>query len=65
MVLERQSASEKFFPVLVDFGRSTVVAAVRESYLAPEVLKELLYSEASDIYSLGRMLKTVASMVGF
>ena len=36
-----------------------------KSYLAPEVIKERLYSAASDMYSLGKMLKAVSKMVGF
>ena len=36
-----------------------------KSYLAPEVIKERLYSAASDVYSLGKMLKAVSKMVGF
>ena len=36
-----------------------------KSYLAPEVIKERLYSTASDVYSLGKMLKAVSKMVGF
>ena len=79
-VLERESASEDFKPVLIDSGKSTKAAAVSlssdggkkrtaschcKSYLAPEVLKERSYSAASDVYSLGRMLKAVSSIVGF
>lgn len=69
---------EKYKPVLIDFGKSTKAAggsvsvqrrkkrtAPGKSYLAPEVLKDRLYSSASDVYSLGRMLKSIASMVGF
>ena len=36
-----------------------------KSYLAPEVASERLYSVASDIFSLGRMLKAISSMLGF
>ena len=36
-----------------------------KSYLAPEVIKERLYSAASDVYLLGRMLKAVSKMVRF
>ena len=36
-----------------------------KSYLAPEVIKERLYSAASDVYSFGKMLKAVSKMVGF
>lgn len=36
-----------------------------KSYLAPEVIKEWLYIAASDVYSLGNMLKAVSKMVGF
>ena len=79
VVLERTSVSEtEYKPVLIDFGKSTQASASQrcyrkqkapecrgKSYLAPEVLNERLYSAASDIYSLGRMLKAVSSMVGF
>ena len=36
-----------------------------KSYLAPEVQRERLYSVASDIFSLARMLKVVSSLIGF
>ena len=36
-----------------------------KSYLAPEVESERLYRVASDIFSLGRMLKAISSMLGF
>ena len=36
-----------------------------KSYLAPEVIKERLYSATSDEYSLGKMLKAVSKMVEF
>lgn len=79
VVLERPSATDKYSPVLIDFGKSTKAAAVlvsdhgkkrstpgqEKSYLAPEVSKERLYSVASDVYSLGKMLKAVATKAGF
>lgn len=78
VVLERTSVSEEFNPVLIDFGKSgkassallyrrkgNVVNGKGKSYLAPEVVSERLYSVASDIYSLGRMLKAISCMVGF
>lgn len=79
VVLERPSSTEKYSPVLIDFGKSTKATAVlvsqhgkkrstpghQKSYLAPEVCKKRLYSVASDVYSLGRMLKAVATKVGF
>ena len=36
-----------------------------KSYLAPEVVKYRQYSPASDIYSMERMLKAIATIVGF
>ena len=36
-----------------------------KSYLAPEVVSERLYGVASDIFSLGRMLKAISSLFGF
>ena len=36
-----------------------------KTFLTPEVTKYRLYSGASDIYSLGTMLKVVSRMVGF
>ena len=81
VVLERNpmAASKKYNPVLIDFGKSTPKAAAssvtpsikrmtaeqKKSYLAPEVVKHRLYSAASDIYSLGKMLKAVSRMLGF
>ena len=81
VVLERESGSEKYKPFLIDFGKSTKVAGVvslsskqmtkiiapnhGKSYLAPEVLEERRYSTASDVYSLGRMLKAITAIVGF
>ncbi|XP_068760115.1 uncharacterized protein [Montipora capricornis] len=70
--------SSKFKPVLIDFGKGTKVAessgsalsnrkrtTPAKTYLAPEVIKNRIYSIASDLYSLGRMLKAVAKVVGF
>ena len=79
VVLERKpAASKKYNPILIDFGKSTkaaassVTASVKrmapeqtKTYLAPEVMKYRLYSAASDIYSLARMLKAVSRMVEF
>lgn len=78
VVLERPSVSEEFRPVLIDFGKSLKASSVTlyrrngtamkckgKSYLAPEVASERLYSVASDIFSLGRMLKAISSMLGF
>ena len=79
VVLERNpTALKKYNPILIDFGKSTKAAAISvtesvkrrapvqtKTYLAPEVMKYRLYSAASDIYSLGRMLKAVSRMVGF
>ena len=78
VVLERNSVSEEFNPVLIDFGKSVkassaplyrrkskVLNCKGKSYLAPEVVSERLYSVSSDIYSLGRMLKAISCMVGF
>ena len=36
-----------------------------KSFLAPEVVKYRQYSPASDTYSMGRMLKAIATIVGF
>lgn len=78
VVLERPSASGEFSPVLIDFGKSLKVSSVTlhrrngtvmkckgKSYLAPEVVSERLYGVASDIFSLGRMLKAISSLLGF
>ena len=78
VVLERPSVSEEFRPVLIDFGKSLKASSVtlyrrngtamkckEKSYLAPEVVSERLYSVDSDIFSLGRMLKAISSMLGF
>ena len=76
-----QTVSEQYAPVLIDFGKSTRIRSaatitVKErktheksahvkSYLAPEVIKCRQYSPASDIYSMGRMLKAIATTMGF
>ena len=75
VVLERKSDSAKYDPILIDFGKSTKLGlpcskrssscCSRKVYLAPEVQKERRYSVASDIYSLGRMLKAVSCLIGF
>ena len=77
VVLERKSGSEKIHPILIDFRESTKLGLLQgtrkqnategrgKSYLAPEVKNERLYSIASDIYCLGRMLKVVSSFTGF
>ena len=36
-----------------------------KSYLALEVIKYRQYSPVSDIYSMGRMLKVIATIMGF
>ncbi|XP_068671218.1 spermatocyte protein spe-8-like [Montipora foliosa] len=79
VVLEKDLIhSSKFKPVLSDFGKSTKVAessgsalstrkrtSPAKTYLAQEVIKNRIYSIASDLYSLERMLKAVAKVVGF
>lgn len=78
VVLELTSVPAEYNPVLIDFGKSLKVSSAPlyrkngnalkckvNSYLAPEVVSERLYSVASDIYSLGRMLKAISSIVGF
>ena len=78
VVLERTSSSEEFNSVLTDFGKSVKASSALlyhrngyvqnckvKSYLAPEVVRKRLYSVASDIYSLGRMLKAILCMLGF
>ncbi|CAH3130945.1 unnamed protein product, partial [Pocillopora meandrina] len=77
-ICKRPSATGEFSPVLIDFGKSLKVSSVTlyrgngtvmkckgKSYLAPEVVSERLYSVASDIFSLGRMLKAISSLLGF
>ena len=77
VVLERISVSEELNPVVIDFGKSVKASSVQayrkgsgiecstKRYLAPEVRSERRYSTASDIYSLGRMLKAISCVVGF
>lgn len=78
VVLERNSESDGYTPILIDFGKSTKAAANfplvasrkrthdhGKSYLAPEVLKYRQYSSSSDIYSMGRMLKGLSKILGF
>ena len=77
VVLERISVSEELNPVVIDFGKSVKASSVQayrkgngtecstKRYLAPEVRSERRYSVASDIYSLGRMLKAISCVVGF
>ena len=76
VVLERNSSLE-YNPILIDFGKSTKLGSLQcrqkqsatgsfaKSYLAPEVQRERLYSVASDIFSLARMLNVVSSLIGF
>ena len=77
VVLERARVSDEFNPVVIDFGKSVMASSVQaygkvnelerstKHYLAPEVRIERRYSVASDIYSLGRMLKAISCTVGF
>ena len=77
VVLERVSGSEELNPVVIDFGKSVRASSVQayrkgngiecstKRYLAPEVRSERRYSAASDVYSLGRMLKAISCVVGF
>ena len=81
VVLERRADSDKCTPILIDFGKSRKASvnfpqdsANRKrsrahehgkSYLAPEVLKYRQYSTSSDVYSFGRMLKSVSKIMGF
>lgn len=76
VVLEYNSSTEKYTPILIDFGKSTETASLLrgkrkmivgqgKKYLAPEILKGGLFSVASDVYSVGRMLKGISSVVGF
>lgn len=71
-----QTGPGQYNPVLIDFGKSTRPSAATtvtvneksvhgKSYLAPEVLKYRSYSPASDIYSMGRMLKAISTIMGF
>ena len=80
-VVVDQIGSEQYAPVLIDFGKSTRIrsaatitvnqkkthekSAHGKSYLAPEVVNYRQYSPASDIYSMGRMLKAIATIMGF
>ena len=79
VVLEKDLMhSLKFKPVLIDFGKGKNGAESSEAalstrkrptpaktYLAPEVIKNRIYSIASDLYSLGRMLKAVRFILRF
>ena len=77
VVLERARVSDEFNPVVIDFGKSVIASSVQaygnvndlerstKHYLAPEVRTERRYSVASDMYSLGRMLKAISCTVGF
>ena len=78
VVLERRRNSNKYNAILIDFGKSTQASTIltsvsstkrahhpTKSYLAPEVLKQRRYSTASDIYSVGRMIKSVSKIMGF
>ena len=78
VVLERRRDSDKYNAILIDFGQSTKASTIlpsvssrkrahplTKSYLAPEVLKLQQYSAASDIYSVGRMIKSVSKIMGF
>lgn len=78
VILERRRDSKKYNAILIDFGKSTKASTIlpsvssrkrsnppTKSYLAPEVLKRRQYSTASDIYSVGRMFKSVSKIMGF
>jgi len=61
-----------YFPILIDFGKSKKIQAVncekraprgQKSYLAPEVIACGMESTASDVFSLGQMLRSVAKQV--
>ena len=79
VVLERKPESDKYTPILIDFGKGTKASVNLppcdkrrrtadhhySGYLAPEVSKYRQYSRASDIYSLGRMLKVISKNMGF
>ncbi|XP_068735448.1 uncharacterized protein [Montipora capricornis] len=81
VVLERRADCDRCTPILIDFGKSRKASvnfpqdsANRKrfrahehgkSYLAPEVLKYRQYSTSSDVYSFGRMLKSVSKIMGF
>lgn len=78
VILERRRDSKKYNAILIDFGKSTKASTIlpsvssrkrsnppTKSYLAPEVLKRRQYSKASDIYSVGRMFKSVSKIMGF
>ena len=78
LVIERKPESDKYTPILIDFGKGTKASvnlppcAKRQrtdqhnrSYLAPEVSKYRQYSTASDVDSLGRTLKAVSKIMGF
>ena len=47
------------------YGKVNELERSTKHYLAPEVRIERRYSVASDIYSLGRMLKAISCTVGF
>ena len=78
VVIEFKPESDKYTPILIDFGKSTKASvnlppcAKRQrtdqhnrSYLAPEVSKYGQYSTASDVYSMGCMFKGVSKIMGF
>ena len=76
VILEQNTECDKYVPVLINFSESTKASANLplcvnrkrahgKSYLALEVLINHHYSTASDIYSVGRMLKAVSKIMGF
>lgn len=63
-VLVHREGMEEFRPIIIDFGKSKEISKVEghkyrvdASYLAPEVKLDLKESEASDIFSFGKMLE--------
>ena len=51
--------------IIVNKKKTHDKSAHEKSYLALEVVKYRQYSPASDIYSMGRMLKVIATIMGF
>jgi tRNA A-37 threonylcarbamoyl transferase component Bud32 len=74
VILEERNDSSGYFPILIDFGKSKTIQVAsnsekllvprcQKSYLAPEVIECGRESTASDVFSLGQMLRNVSKQL--
>ena len=75
VVLEERDNEHGYSPIVIDFGKSKMISSYSEKtliprgrqkhYLAPEVVLSGKESTASDVFSLGYMLKCISLQLGF